>query len=44
MLRSFFLIAQTPLLGEEGEVHYFTIWATAPRGRGYILTALRAYS
>src|SRR5262245_17752482 len=29
-----FLIAQPPLLGEEGKIRHTTIWATAPRGRG----------
>ena len=30
MLRDVFLIAQSPLLGEEGKIRAFTIWATTP--------------
>ena len=43
MLRDVFLIAQQPLLGEEGKIRHTAIWETAPYGRGYTLTALRAY-
>jgi len=35
MLRGFLLIAQPPLLGEEGKRRSFIIWATAPSGRGF---------
>src|SRR5262245_45859068 len=33
MLRDVFLIAQPPLLGEEGKIRDTTIWATAPSVR-----------
>jgi len=33
MLRDLILIAQPPLLEEEGKIRHSTIWATAPEGR-----------
>src|SRR5690242_8849709 len=41
MLRDIFLIAQPPLLGEEGKIRDSSGWATPPVGRGYDLSPLR---
>src|SRR5262249_40895634 len=40
-LRNFFLIAQPPLLGEEGKIRHTTIWATTAQGRGQRVEANR---
>jgi hypothetical protein len=39
MLHDVFLIAQPPLLGEEGKIRHTTIWATADAGSPYAIRA-----